>query len=131
MAQRPTFKPIGTPLAERAQRLSVLEEERKFRPDIYWYLSFRCNLACAHCSVQSSPSVDTSDDLSTAECLRVVEQMAELNVHTALLSGGEVPIRPDAVTIMRALAGHRIRVGLETNGLRFDSPFIELAARRA
>jgi radical SAM protein with 4Fe4S-binding SPASM domain len=103
------------------------EEERKFSPDIYWYLSFRCNLACEHCSVQSSPWVDTSKDLSTADALKVVEQMAELKVGTALLSGGEVLIRPDACQIIRALAERGIAIGLETNGLRFTPEFLALA----
>ena len=103
------------------------EDERKFRPDIYWYLTFRCNLACAHCSVQSSPWVDNSDDLTTEDCLRVIDQMAEMNVSTALLSGGEVLIRPDALTILEALGERDIYIGLETNGLRFDRAFVDLA----
>lgn len=103
------------------------ERERKFKPDVYWYLTFRCNLACAHCSVQSSPYVDTSDDLDTEGCLRVIDQMAELQVGGALLSGGEVLIRPDALTILRALGEKGIFTGLETNGLRIDKTFAKLA----
>jgi radical SAM protein with 4Fe4S-binding SPASM domain len=106
---------------------STLEQERKFHPDVYWYLTFRCNLACAHCSVLSSPTVDNSNDLKTDDCLQVVEQLAEMNVAMAMLSGGEVLIRPDAVTIIRTLADKGIYVGVETNGLKFDRPFIELA----
>ena len=123
-----SFTEIGAPNKARANSLRILEEEeRKFQPDIYWYLSFRCNLACAHCSVQSSPWVDTTDDLDTEGCLRVVDQMAELNVRTAMMTGGEVLLRPDAVQIMEALAQRGIRIGLETNGLRFDKAFVKLA----
>ena len=104
------------------------EQDRKFHPDIYWYLTFRCNLACAHCSVLSSPYVDTSTDLKTAECLDVVEQLAEMEASAALLTGGEALIRPDMLTIMRALGDKKIFVGLETNGLKVgEEPFIELA----
>ncbi|MEO1084186.1 MAG: radical SAM protein [Acidobacteriota bacterium] len=103
--------------------------ERKFRPDIYWYLSFRCNLACKHCSVFSSPFVDTSDDLTTKDCLEVVDQMKELNVRAAILSGGEVLFRPDALEIMEALVDRGISVGLETNGLLFTDEIIEFAQR--
>ncbi len=114
-------------LLQRGSLPIVEEEVRKFRPDIYWYLSFRCNLACEHCSVQSSPWVDTSRDLTTADALKVVDQMAELNVRTALLTGGEVMIRPDACEIMQALADRGIAIGLETNGLRFPPEFLLLA----
>ncbi len=121
----PQLTPIGS--GARTSSLQRLEEERRFRPHIYWYLSFRCNLACTHCSVFSSPWVDTSADLSTAECLRVVDQMADLGVGFAILTGGEALLRPDALTILAALAERKIPVGLETNGLRFDNAFIELA----
>lgn len=111
----------------RARRFQVLEEQRTFRPHIYWYLTFCCNLACQHCAVASSPWVSTSEDLATAECLEVVDQMAELGVGAAILTGGEALLRRDAVTIIRALAARGIQVGLESNGLRFDRPFLELA----
>jgi radical SAM protein with 4Fe4S-binding SPASM domain len=119
---------VGEPSRKRANQLRILEEEeRKFRPVIYWYLSFRCNLACAHCSVHSSPWVDTSQDLTTEECMTVIDQMKELGVSMAILTGGEVTIRPDFLQIARGLYEHGIHVGLESNGLRFDKEFIELA----
>lgn len=125
---RPGPVPIGAALREKAHRFRVLEEEqRRFRPTVYWYLSFRCNLACAHCSVGSSPWVDTSEDLAPDECLRVVEQMADLKVRAALLTGGEFLIRPDALRILRALADHGIAAGVETNGILYPPGFFELA----
>lgn len=124
----PTLVEIGTPSRKRAERATHREEtENRFRPDVYWYLTFRCNLACAHCSVQSSPWVDNSGDLTTEECLQTVEKMAELNARAVYMSGGEVLIRPDALTIMRALGEKGILIGLETNGLRFDKAFVEVA----
>lgn len=107
---------------------SAAEENRKFHPDIYWYLTFRCNLACTHCSVLSSPHVDTSGDLKTDDCLRVVDQMAEMQVVLAMLSGGEPLIRPDALQIMRALGDRGIGVGVESNGIKVgEKGFLELA----
>lgn len=125
---RPSLTPIGTRLKDQANQFRIVEEEqRRFRPIIYWYLSFRCNLACAHCSVHSSPWVDTSEDLTTEECMKVIDQMAELNIRAALLTGGEFLIRPDAMQILRALADRGIGVAIETNGLRYPQGFPELA----
>jgi radical SAM protein with 4Fe4S-binding SPASM domain len=115
--------------ARKLRVLETREEERKFRPDVYWYLSFRCNLACTHCWVNSSPMVDTSGDLSTEQALKAVEQIAELNTETALLSGGEVLYRRDALVILQALADHGVNIGLETNGLLFSPSFLDLARR--
>jgi len=71
--------------------------------------------------------VDDSHDLDTAECLRVVEQMAELRVRAALLTGGELLIRPDALQILSALAEKGVAAGLETNGIHYPPGFFELA----
>lgn len=103
------------------------EDERRFRPDVYWYLTFRCNLACQHCSVFSSPEVDTSNDLTTDEAMLVIEQLVELDVGTALISGGEALYRPDAMRILRATTAAGVKVGLETNGLLISDEFIEFA----
>lgn len=125
-AKKP-LTPIGSRLKDQAERFRIVEEEqRKFRPVIYWYLSFRCNLACAHCSVHSSPWVDTSDDLTTEECMKAIDQMAELNIRTALLTGGEFLIRPDAVQILKALGEKGIGVSVESNGLHFPPGFADL-----
>lgn len=120
--------PIGAALRDQAGRFRILEAtERRLRPTIYWYLTFKCNLACAHCSVSSSPWVDSSADLDTGECLRVIEQMAELQVSTALLTGGEFLIRPDALRILRSLAEREIAAGIESNGILYPPGFFELA----
>lgn len=110
-----------------AAEASAAERLRKFRPAIYWYLSFRCNLACTHCSVYSSPQVDTSGDLTTAQAMGVIDQMAELNVGGANLTGGEMLLRRDALEIIRATADRDIAVGLESNGILFTERFAALA----
>src|ERR1700752_162606 len=76
---------------------------KDFRPTVYWYPSFRCNLACKHCSVKSSPYVDTSKDLAFDEALTVVDQLKELNVGWVFLSGGDFLFRPDALKLLERL----------------------------
>jgi len=104
-------------ISDAASPAVAAEAQRQFRPAVYWYVTFRCNLACKHCWVNSSPSVDTSEDLTTDEMLDVVAQMRELGAGRVLLSGGEALYRPDMLTVIRELLGSRINVSLETNGL--------------
>ena len=123
----PVITELGRGMKEKADQERLREEkDRKFQPLIYWYLSFRCNLACAHCSVHSSPWVDTADDLTTEECMQVIDQLDELNVKAAILTGGEFLIRPDSMDILRGLADKGIGIGVESNGLRFPRGFAEL-----
>jgi radical SAM protein with 4Fe4S-binding SPASM domain len=96
------------------------------RPVVYWYPSMRCNLACRHCWVNSSPSVDTSGDLTTEDALKVVGQLAELGAGDVIFSGGEALFRPDILVILEALLQARINTGFETNGLTFSERFVEL-----
>jgi radical SAM protein with 4Fe4S-binding SPASM domain len=128
-ARRQIFSIVESKAVPVAEQRDVVEidPQRKFRPQIYWYLSFRCNLACTHCSVKSSPTVDTSGDLTTVQAMRVIEQMAELNVSTCIMTGGEVLIRPDALDLLQSLGDHGIRVALETNGLSFSKRFVEIS----
>ena len=121
---RPNALPVLDGTGPAASACGV---ERPFRPHIYWYPSFRCNLACEHCAVASSPWVDTSQDLDAEQCLRVVDQMAQLGVGRVILSGGEVLLRRDLCSILSALADRGISIGLESNGLCFDREFAELA----
>lgn len=117
-------------LPTRAQADAArIEQRRRSGPQVYWYLSFRCNLACNHCSVRSSPSVDTSRDLDTAECLDVVDQLVELNASGVELSGGEVLLRRDALAVVEAAAARGLHINLETNGLLIDERFVALARR--
>jgi radical SAM protein with 4Fe4S-binding SPASM domain len=100
-----------------------------YRPTVYWYPSFRCNLACKHCSVNSSPYVDTSNDLVFEEALAVVDQLKELNAGWVILSGGEFLFRPDALKILERLIEADISIGVESNGLLFSKEFTALFHR--
>lgn len=117
---------LGGPQSRRTEEFDA---ERKFRPQVYWYLSFRCNLACEHCSVHSSPWVDTSGDLGPLAAMRVVEQLVDLNAGSVVLTGGEALIRRDCLDLLAALADNGIATALETNGTVIPKGFPELARR--
>jgi radical SAM protein with 4Fe4S-binding SPASM domain len=97
--------------------LPVIQSPSSFRPTIYWYLSFRCNLACKHCSPQSSPFINTAEDLTPEETLAVIKTFREVNATKVILSGGEPLLRPDAKAIIQAIIDEGISVGIETNGM--------------
>ncbi len=99
----------------------------RYQPQVYWYLSFRCNLACSHCWVNSSPDVDTSKDLKEEDIEMVISRLVELDVGGVILTGGEVLLRRDALKIIRAITDAGMGVGVETNSLLIKEPFIALA----
>lgn len=98
--------------------LPVLQPpKREFRPMIYWYVTFRCNLACKHCWVNSSPTVDTSTDLTTEQMLAAVDRVAEFNPNRVVFTGGEPFVRKDFPQVLRRLNEKRIGYTIETNAM--------------
>ncbi len=84
---------------------------------VAWNLTRRCNLECAHCYISAGPSESADSELSTAECLRIADEILALNpAPLFILSGGEPLLRIDLETIARyaVQAGATVVVG--TNG---------------
>ena len=67
---------------------------------ISWNLTTRCNLRCKHCYIDASQAMP--GELSTAEELRVLDEIADVNSETLLiLTGGEPLLRPDLEELVR------------------------------
>src|SRR5436190_21341991 len=63
---------------------------------VSWNLTQRCNLECAHCYMSATAGADTRGELDTAECRRVMDEIAEVNPNVFLiLTGGEPLLRRD------------------------------------
>jgi radical SAM protein with 4Fe4S-binding SPASM domain len=90
--------------------------EMSFHPLVYWYLTFRCNLSCKHCWVESSPTVDMRQDLNTSECIDLVNKLKEVKPSMITFSGGEPLIRDDFVAIAQSVINAGINLTIETNG---------------
>jgi len=99
-------------LATRAE-MCVMDGRALPPYSVSFWLTDRCNLSCPMCWVRYSKD---TDELSTGEICRVLEEIAPYNPRIGL-TGGEPLLRGDVVEIV-AFAGSRgLRVGLNTNGL--------------
>lgn len=84
---------------------------------VAWNLTRRCNLECAHCYISAGPSESATAELETATCLRVVDELLDVNPAPLLiLSGGEPLLRPDLTEIARHAARGGATVVVGTNG---------------
>jgi radical SAM protein with 4Fe4S-binding SPASM domain len=85
---------------------------------VSWNLTQRCNLECAHCYVSASAGADARGELTTEECRRVVDQIAEVNPAAFLiLTGGEPLLRRDVFDVAAYAADRGFTVVLGTNGV--------------
>ena len=98
------------PLAEQVRRIDEVS-----RPILaVWEITLACDLACRHCGSRAGRARD--DELSTAECLDLVDQLAELGVLEVSLIGGEAYLRDDWCQIVQRIAERKMSPLLTTGG---------------
>ncbi len=91
-----------------------------FTPHVVaWNLTRRCNLACAHCYISAGSWESAKDELGTDECLRIADEILEMNPRPLfILSGGEPLLRDDLETLARHASERGATVVVGTNGTR-------------
>lgn len=107
--------------APRSQPLlaEARPQDRRSRPrHAVWEVTLRCDQACRHCG--SRAGVARPHELTTAECLDLVRQLAELGVMEVTLIGGEAYLRPDLTDIIRAIRARGMHCTMTTGGRGLD-----------
>ena len=85
---------------------------------VSWNLTPRCNLECAHCYMSAHAGADTRGELSTAECRRVMDEIASVNPNVFLiLTGGEPLLRRDIWDVAGYAADKKFTTVFGTNGV--------------
>lgn len=79
-----------------------------------WEITLACCFSCKYCG--SKAGIARENELSTAECIDVAKQLADLGCRRVSLIGGEVFMRPDWSMIVKALTDRGVRVSIITNG---------------
>ncbi|MBV9094205.1 MAG: mycofactocin radical SAM maturase [Streptosporangiaceae bacterium] len=92
-----------------------------------WELTYACNLACVHC-LSASGRRDPRE-LSTAECMRVVDELERMQVFYANIGGGEPTLRPDFWDLLDYSVAHHVGIKFSTNGVRLDKRAAQRLAR--
>jgi mycofactocin radical SAM maturase len=81
-----------------------------------WELTYACNLACIHC-LSSSGRRDPRE-LTTAEAMGVIDELAALKVFYVNVGGGEPMLRPDFFDLLGYSVDRKVGVKFSTNGTR-------------
>jgi radical SAM protein with 4Fe4S-binding SPASM domain len=107
--------PEALPARRHLPLASEIRDVDQVRP-IYavWEITLRCDLACVHCGSRAGRA--RPDEMTTAECLDLVDQMADLGVREVTLIGGEAYLRDDWLEIVRALRRRGLQASMTTGG---------------
>ena len=87
-----------------------------------WEITLACCFSCKYCG--SRGGKPRENELTTEECLKVAEELAELGCRRVSLIGGEVFMRQDWDVIVSKLSGLGIRTAIITNGFLFRDDLI-------
>ena len=87
-----------------------------YRPVVFWNLTDSCNLNCTHCYNRSGPGRTTEGELTTAEALGLIDDLAEMGVPLILFTGGEPLMREDIWELAQHARKKGIKIALSTNG---------------
>lgn len=79
-----------------------------------WEITLKCNLACQHCGSRAGHT--RAKELSTAEALDLVKQMADVGITEVTIIGGEAFLRPDWLEIAQAITKAGMLCGMTTGG---------------
>ncbi len=87
-----------------------------YRPSlISWNLTKKCNLRCPHCYLEAGRPA--ARELTTAECLALLDEMHALGTEMLILTGGEPLLRKDIYEIARSASEKGMWVVMGTNGV--------------
>ena len=92
---------------------------------VVWEITLRCDQACEFCGSRAGRARD--DELTTAEIIDIVEQLAEMGTREVALHGGEAYLRKDFLDVVRAIRSHGIDATMVTGGRGFTAELAKQA----
>ena len=81
--------------------------------NVHFDLTYRCNERCVHCYLDH----EDYGEVTTAEVLRVLEELAAAGTLFLTFSGGEIFLRQDFFVLLEAARRLHFDLNLKTNGL--------------
>jgi Fe-coproporphyrin III synthase len=102
------------------QKMAVAKSAALRRPIVVWNLTRTCNLRCVHCYTDSA-AVKYPDELTTAQCKKVLDDLGQFKVPAVLFSGGEPMVRTDLFELAQYARSLDLHVVLSTNGTLIDA----------
>ena len=96
------------------------------RPVVFWNITNKCNLRCAHCYISARPELTSEAELSLDEAKAFVDDLAAIPVPLLLFTGGEPLVRKDFFELAEHTTAKGLKTALSTNGTLITK---EVAAR--
>ncbi len=106
-------------------RLIARTVRKRLPLSVHFDLTYRCNERCVHCHLDH----EDHGELSTAECVGVLEQLAKAGTLFLTFSGGEIFLRRDLEELLATARRLHFDVSLKTNALLVTPERAEMLRR--
>lgn len=93
----------------------LLQFSEDKRPVVVWNVTQACNLKCVHCYAHATEG-SASEELSTEEGRRLIDDLAAYGAPVLLFSGGEPLVRKDLPELAAYAVDKGMRAVISTNG---------------
>ena len=88
--------------------------------DVFWEITWNCNLKCIHCYNNSGSKGMSITELGTEAAISLVNELSDVGVNKIIIGGGEPLIRYDLFEIIGAGTRAGINFVLVSNGTLFS-----------
>lgn len=112
-------------MEEPARYVSLSDREALTPVHAVWEITLACDLKCQHCGSRAGKR--RPEELSTAECLDLVRQLARMGTREVTLIGGEAYLRRDWLDIIREIRAQGMACAMQSGGLHLNEERIRLA----
>jgi len=112
-------------MAEPSRYLSSEDRSALTPVHAVWEITLACDLKCQHCGSRAGKR--RAEELTTAECLDLVRQLASMGTREVTLIGGEAYLRRDWLDIIREIRAQGMDCTLQSGGLHFNEDRIKAA----
>ncbi len=99
----------------------LLQFSKDKRPVVVWNMTRRCNLKCVHCYAHAT-DLSYSDEMSTEQGRKLIDDLADFGVPVLLFSGGEPLVRKDLPELADYAVKKGMRAVISTNGTLITAP---------
>lgn len=82
---------------------------------VLWEITNQCNYTCKYCIFSSNSKKDLRE-LSTDECIKVIDELYDKNFKYIKVTGGEPFLRKDIINILTYMCQKGMHVDISTNG---------------
>ncbi len=119
---------LANPTTSAPSRYLSAIDRREMTPvHAVWEITLGCDLKCQHCGSRAGKR--RHDELSTGECLDLVQQLANLGTREVTLIGGEAYLRKDWTLIIRSIRDAGMDCTLQSGGLHLNAERIRQAVK--